>query len=81
MPRNPEIQNIPVWVLPNIWRLGQVRDTEFDTNVCNEMLLNAAKREVTAFTLSELLMENQQSGGGGGGKVTSLPTQIRSKDN
>ena len=31
------------------------------------MLLNAAKREVTAFTLSELLMENQQSGGGGGG--------------
>ena len=45
------------------------------------MLLNAAKREVTAFTLSELLMENQQSGGGGGGKVTSLPTQIRSKDN
>ena len=34
------------------------------------MLLNAAKREVTAFTLSELLMENQQSGGGGGGKVT-----------
>ena len=45
------------------------------------MLLNAAKREVTAFTLSELLMENQQSGGGGGDKVTSLPTQIRSKDN
>ena len=32
------------------------------------MLLNAAKREVTAFTLSELLMENQQSGGGGGGE-------------
>ena len=33
------------------------------------MLLNAAKREVTAFTLSELLMENQQSGGGGGVKL------------
>ena len=31
------------------------------------MLLNAAKREVTAFTLSELLMENQRGGGGGGG--------------
>ena len=30
------------------------------------MLVNAAKREVTAFTLSELLMENQQGGGGGG---------------
>ena len=66
MPRNLEIRNIPVWVLPNIWRMRQVRDTEFDTNVCNEMLLNAAKREVTAFTLSELLMENQQGGGGGG---------------
>ena len=34
------------------------------------MLLNAAKREVTAFTLSKLLMENQQSGGGG---VVKLP--------
>ena len=45
------------------------------------MLLNAAKREVTAFTLSELLMENQQGGGGGGDKVISLPTQIRFKDN
>ena len=41
--RNPEIGNIPVWVLPNIWRLGQVRDTKFSANVSSEKLLNAAK--------------------------------------
>ena len=41
--RNPEIGNTPVWVLPNIWRLGQVMDTKFGTNVSNRMLLNAAK--------------------------------------
>ena len=34
--RNPEI-------LPNIWRLGQVKDTKFVTNVSNRMLLNVAK--------------------------------------
>ena len=39
--RNPEIRNIPVWVLPNIWRLRQV--TKLGTNVSNRMLLNAAK--------------------------------------
>ena len=32
----------PVWVLPNIWRLGQVMD-KFGTNVSNKILLNAAK--------------------------------------
>ena len=41
--RNPEIGNTPVWVLPNIWRLGWVRNTKFGTNVSNKMLLNAAK--------------------------------------
>ena len=41
--RNPEIGNIPIWVLPNIRRLGQVRATKFDTNVSNAMLLNAAE--------------------------------------
>ena len=37
------------------------------------MLLNAAKREVTAFTLSELLMENQQGGGVGAKLPPSRP--------
>ena len=41
--RNPEIGNTPVWVLPNIWRLGRVMDTKFGMNVSNRMLLNAAK--------------------------------------
>ena len=40
--RNLETRNNPVWVLPNIWSLGQVKDTKFDTNSTREMLLNAA---------------------------------------
>ena len=39
--RNPEMGNNTVWVLPNIWRLGQVRNIIFGTNVFNIMLLNA----------------------------------------
>ena len=41
--RNPEIGNTSVWVLPNIWRLGQVLDTKFCRNVSNKILLNPAK--------------------------------------
>ena len=41
--RNPEIGNIPVCVLPNIWRLEQVGDTKIGMNVSNKMLLNTAK--------------------------------------
>ena len=41
--RNSKTQNIPVWVLPNIWWLGRVRDTKLGNSVSNEMLLNAAK--------------------------------------
>ena len=41
--RNPEIGNTPVWVLPYIWRLGQVMDAKFGTNVFIKILLNAAK--------------------------------------
>ena len=47
--RNLEITNTPVWVLPNTWRLGQVRDTKFGTNVSNKSLLNAAKCQVYSF--------------------------------
>ena len=47
----PEIRkwNTPVWVLPNIWRLGQVRDTKFGTSVFNKMLLNATKCQGYSF--------------------------------
>ena len=41
--RNLEIGNASAWVLPNIWRLGQVRDTKCGTDVSNEILVNAAK--------------------------------------
>ena len=37
------IGNIPIWVLPNNWRLKQVRNTKFGTNVSKKMWLNAAK--------------------------------------
>ena len=52
--RNSEIGNTPVWVLPNIWRLGWVRNTEiteFGTSVSNKMLLNAAKYQGYTFYL------------------------------
>ena len=56
--RNPEFGNAPVWVLPNIWRLGRVMDTKFDTKVSNRkfhwMLQNSS---VTAFTVFELLRD------------------------
>ena len=44
--RNPKIGNTPVCVLP---KLGRVRETKFDTNVSNRMLLNAAKCQGCSF--------------------------------
>ena len=41
--RNLEIVNTPVWVLPSILRLRQVRDAEFGPNVSNKVLLNTPK--------------------------------------
>ena len=48
--KNPEIRNTPTWVFPSIWRLGQVKDTQFGRNIY-WMLQNA---KVAAFTVSEL---------------------------
>ena len=47
--RNPEMGNTPVWVLPNIRTLGQVRDTKFVTNVSNKILLKATKCQSYSF--------------------------------
>ena len=47
--RNPEIGNIPVWVLPNIWNLKQARNTKFGTNGSIKMLLKAAKYQGYSF--------------------------------
>ena len=48
--RNLEIGNSPVWVLGNIWRLGQGRDTKFGTHVSNELLRNAKKCQDYSFS-------------------------------
>ena len=47
--RKPEIGNTPVWVLPNIWTLGRVRDTKFGKDDPNEMLLYASKCQGYSF--------------------------------
>ena len=41
--RNPDIGKKLVSLLPNIWRLGDVRDTKFVTKFSNKKLVNAAK--------------------------------------
>ena len=47
--RNLEIVNTSVGILSNIWRLGQVMDKQFATNVSNKILLNAAKCQSYSF--------------------------------
>ena len=59
--RNLETENTPIWVLSNIWRLGQVRATKFGMIVPNQFFFNADDK-IAAFTISELLTENQQTG-------------------
>ena len=61
---------IAVFLLPN---LVTGLNTKFGTNISDKKLLNTTKCQVTAFTISELLRENQQ------GKIT--PSQIRVKTN
>ena len=59
--RNPEIGNTPVWALPNIWRLGRVMDLARMSLI--EYYWKLQNSRVTAFTLFELLRENQLGGG------------------
>ena len=63
--RNPEIGNIPIWVLPNIWRLGKVMDTKFGTNVSNRILLKVAKFQGYRFYRFWVIKEKPTEGGGG----------------
>ena len=74
--RNPEIGNTPVWVLPNIWRLGWVMVTKFGTNISNTTLLNAAKLKDYSFYRSWVIKGKPT----GGVKLTptlSTRTEIR----
>ena len=70
--RNPEIGNIAIWVLPNIWRLDEVRDIKYGTNFSNEMLLNAAKCQSYSFYHFWVTKRKPTRGMGGG--VNSPPT-------
>ena len=63
--RNPEIGNTPVWVLPNIWRLGQVRDTKYCADVLNELLLSAAECQGYSFYYFWVIKGKPTWGGGG----------------
>ena len=72
--RNPEIGNIPVWVLPNMWRLGRVRNNKFGTNISNKILPNAAKCQGNSFYRFWVVKEKPT---GGRGIDCPLPTQIR----
>ena len=65
--KNPEIGNTPIWVFPNIWRLGRW-DTKFYMNVSNKMLLNAAKCQDYCFYHFWIV-----KGKPTGGKITPYP--------
>ena len=77
--RNLEIWNTPVWVLPNIWRLRQVGDTKFSTNVFNIILLNAAKFQGCNFYCFRVI-KGKPTGEmrGGEGYPPPLPSTPRS---
>ena len=64
--RNFEIGNTPIRILSNIWRLGQLRNPKFVTNVSHEMLLNAAKGYVYSFYSSSVIKWKLA----GAGKIT-----------
>ena len=58
--RNPEIGNTSVWVLPNIWGKLWIPNLAWMSLIeCYWMLQNS---RVTAFTVFELLRENQLGG-------------------
>ena len=61
--RNLEIGNTSVCFLPNICRLGRVRDTKFVTNVSNEMLQNVAKCKGYSFPRFQVVKGNPAKGG------------------
>ena len=66
--RNPEIENTPVWVLRNIWRLEQIMDAKFGPNISNRMLLNASKFQGYSF-YRFWVIKGEPTGGGGGIKL------------
>ena len=68
--RNPEIENTPVWVLCNIWRVEQIMDAKFGPNISNRMLLNASKFQGYSFYRFWVIKGEPT---GGGDKITPPP--------
>ena len=62
--RNSEIGYTPDWVFPNMWRLGQVRNTKFGMNLSNKMLLHAAKYQSYSFYYFWVINSIQNEGRG-----------------
>ena len=73
--KNTEIEKKNILVLPNIWRLEQVRDTKFGTDIFNEMLLNAAKCQ--GYNFYRFWGIKGKPTGAGGGKITPLPPHLK----
>ena len=61
--RNPGIGNTPVWVLFNIWRLEQVKNTNFGMNASKKMLLNATNCQGYSF-YGFWVIKGKPTGGG-----------------
>ena len=74
--RNAEIRSTPLWVLTNILRLAQIRDTKFDTNISNKRLLNAGECKMFVRYQGKT-NRGDGKGGGGGVKTTLPPTRLR----
>ena len=66
--RNTEIGYIPVWVLPNIWRLEWFENTKFGRNDSIKILLNAAKYQGYKFYRCGVI-----KGKSTGSKITPTP--------
>ena len=62
--RNPESGNTPVWVFPNIRRLGWVGDANFSWNVSNEKLLNVVNYQIYSFYYFSFINEKLRGRGG-----------------
>ena len=72
--RNPEIRDTSVWVLPNIWRLGRVRNTKPSTNSSDKIVLNAAKCQGYSFYRFWVIKEKPTREGK---SIPPPPSQIR----
>ena len=57
--RNPQTRNFPVWVLPNIWRLGKSATPDLTGMSLMKSYLMLQNGMVIDFNVSDLLRENQ----------------------